>query len=57
MVVKCAHCHEKFEIADPVTPSQAEKITRMVPCAECGKMNSISWPKDMNPVPRKYQEG
>ncbi len=57
MVVNCAHCHEKFEIAEPLMPSTNVKIRRMVPCAECGKVNSIFWPKGLNPFPRKYQQG
>ncbi len=57
MIIKCPHCHEKFEIAEPLKPSTAVKVGRMVPCAECGKQNYILWPKDLNPFPRKYQEG
>jgi hypothetical protein len=57
MIVKCRYCNETFEIGDPPKPSAAEKVRKKVLCAECGKENKILWPKDLNPFPRKYQEG
>jgi DNA-directed RNA polymerase subunit RPC12/RpoP len=57
MVIKCSDCNEKFEIAEPVKPSAAEKVMKQVLCAECGKNNEILWQKDLDPVSRRYQVG
>jgi len=54
MVVKCDHCRMKFEVVDPVRLSTMAKVKRMVPCAECGEINYVLWPKDLHPVPRKH---
>jgi len=56
MKVKCRHCDDYFEVADPAQPSRAEPTKKKVNCYECGQDNEIMWPADPHPIPRKYQE-
>jgi len=56
MKVKCRHCDDYFEVADPAQPSRAEPTKQKVNCYECGHENEIMWPADSHPFPRKYQE-
>ena len=56
MKIECCQCKEDFEVADPLKPSNAQKVEQKVNCTECGRENKIMWPADLVPFSRRRQD-